>query len=259
MINILRKGSSGVFVSQWQAFLRGQGFVVNIDGLFDDKTEEATRAFQKANKLDIDGVVGNQTLGTAARKGFEIVDYVTQDNHFPAKPPFPPILGTAKRQNLFGPLEFVPSPTAQNPEKIKITNNFETKNIVEIAIPQLVEVPGASKGIVHFHRLVKQQFVDLWSAWDAAGLLRNILSYDGDYNPRFIRGKAQEQILSNHAFGTAFDINAKWNAYGAEPATWGQKGCVYDLVDIAAEHGFYWGGFFSHRDGMHFEIAKIIP
>ncbi len=259
MINILHNGSSGVFVSQWQAFLRGQGYAVNIDGLFCDETEAATRAFQKAKKLDIDGVVGNQTLGAAALRGFEIVDYSPQSNHFPAKPSFPPIIGVAQRQSLFGPLEFVPAPTAQNPERIRITNDFETKNIVHITIPQLVNVPGAPEGATHFHRLAQKQFVALWTAWSAKGLLKNIISYDGDYVPRFIRGKAQQQTLSNHAFGTAFDINAKWNAYGSEPATWGQQGCVYELVDIAAEHGFYWGGFFSHRDGMHFEIAKILP
>lgn len=259
MINILSNGSSGVFVSQWQAFLRGQGYSINIDGLFGDETDKATRAFQKTQKVDIDGVVGNQTLGAAALRGFEIVDYSPQSSHFPTKPSFPPIIGVAQRQSLFGPLEFISAPTAKNPEAIKITNNFEAQHIVSINIPQLVGVPGAPGGVTKFHRLAQKQFVSLWAAWDAAGLVKTILSYDGDYVPRFIRGKAQQQILSNHAFGTAFDINAKWNAFGAEPATWGQKGCVYELVDIASAHGFYWGGFFSHRDGMHFEVAKIIP
>ncbi|MCA2024852.1 M15 family metallopeptidase [Enterobacter sp. K16B] len=259
MINIIRKGSSGVFVSQWQAYLRGQGFIVSTDGLFGDKTEAATLAFQKTHQLEPDGIVGNQTLGAAGLRGFEIVDYVPHDTHFPAKPTFSPITSTAQRQNLFGPLEFAPTPSDDNPEKIKITNDFEKKNIVRVAIPQLKGVAGAPvQGKVLFHHLVQQQFVNLWSAWDTAGLLDKILSFDGSYAPRFVRGKADQQILSNHAFGTAFDINAQWNAYGSQPATWGQQGCVYNLVGIAAEHGFYWGGFFSHRDGMHFEVAKII-
>jgi len=38
----------------------------------------------------------------------------------------------------------------------------------------------------------------------------------------------------------------------------GQKGCVRELVPIAHENGFYWGGHFSRLDGMHFEIAKIL-
>ena len=47
----------------------------------------------------------------------------------------------------------------------------------------------------------------------------------------------------------------------------GQIGCVRELVPIANECGFYWGGHFGKEvngkmvgrlDGMHFEIAKII-
>ena len=48
------------------------------------------------------------------------------------------------------------------------------------------------------------------------------------------------------------------NPLGAEPAYPKQKGCVFDLVPLAHEHGFYWGGHFaSRRDGMHFEIAEV--
>jgi len=43
------------------------------------------------------------------------------------------------------------------------------------------------------------------------------------------------------------------------PALVGQKGSVRELVPIANENGFFWGGHFNDRlDGMHFEIAKIL-
>jgi hypothetical protein len=29
-------------------------------------------------------------------------------------------------------------------------------------------------------------------------------------------------------------------------------------VPVAHKFGFYWGGHFSRRDGMHFEIAKVM-
>jgi D-alanyl-D-alanine carboxypeptidase len=29
---------------------------------------------------------------------------------------------------------------------------------------------------------------------------------------------------------------------------------VRELVEIAYQHGFYWGGHFSPLDGMHFEV-----
>ena len=52
-----------------------------------------------------------------------------------------------------------------------------------------------------------------------------------------------------------------------QPAMIGEIGCVRELVPIANECGFYWGGHFGldsngkvigRMDGMHFEIAKII-
>ena len=62
----------------------------------------------------------------------------------------------------------------------------------------------------------------------------------------------------NTAFGTAFDINARYNRLGTEPAGTTQAGCVYRLVPVAHEFGFYWGGHFSRRDGMHFELARLL-
>lgn len=38
----------------------------------------------------------------------------------------------------------------------------------------------------------------------------------------------------------------------------GEKETVLDLVKIANEHGFYWGGHFPRLDGMHFEIAQLM-
>ena len=65
-------------------------------------------------------------------------------------------------------------------------------------------------------------------------------------------------MLSNHAFGTAFDINVPFNPLGARPALIGKQGSVRELVPIANEHGFFWGGHFGKRpDGMHFEVAVL--
>jgi hypothetical protein len=96
----------------------------------------------------------------------------------------------------------------------------------------------------------------LWEDWERADLLDRILSYDGSFVPRFIRGSATQ--LSNHAFGSAFDINADENRLGTRPPLAGARGSTRELVPLANKHGFYWGGHFSTRpDGMHFEIAFI--
>jgi hypothetical protein len=35
-------------------------------------------------------------------------------------------------------------------------------------------------------------------------------------------------------------------------------GCLLDLVPAANKFGFYWGDHFTRRDGMHFEVAKLV-
>lgn len=259
MIKVLQPGSIGPIVEQWQVFLRGQGFVVDATGTYDAATESATRAFQQEHKLDVDGKVGNETFGKAGMLGFELVDHTESEASFPALPGFPPLVGNTARQSLFGPLEFVPDAKPDNPEAIRITNGWDRQNIVTVDIPALKKAQGgAGSGRMSFHKKAADQLRAMWQAWDETGLLGNILSYDGAYNPRFVRGGAAQQNLSNHAFGTAFDINAAQNRLGVEPATAGAPGCIYLLVPVAHRFGFYWGGHFSRRDGMHFEVAKLL-
>lgn len=253
----LTVGSKGAPVRNWQTFLRGQGFSLSVTSVFDTATIEATRAFQKKNHVRVDGTVGSLTFAKAGTLGFELVDASLEFSDYPQLPSFPPILGNAKRQQLFGPLEHVPAPTKNNPEAIRITNKWE-ENLVRVVIPQLIGIKGASKdGSVRVHRLAVNQMLAVWKAFDEAGLLKRVITFDGLYNPRYIRGGAAGRVLSNHAFATAFDINAAYNALGSQPAHAGSQGCVFDLVPTAHRFGFYWGGHFKRRDGMHFEIAEI--
>lgn len=194
------------------------------------------------------------------------------DKSSPSWPPAPAELqGLFKiedRQRLFGKFEYRPAPVAGNAERIEVLGTWKQENIVPVSIPQLAaladrKVQGAPKsGTVFWHRLAVKQLLGLWKAWEDAGLLDRIIIYAGDYNPRFIRGS--NTVLSNHAFGTAFDINAdypsKLNWLGVQAALVGQRGCVRELVPIANAFGFYWGGHFGSGrvDGMHFEVAKVL-
>lgn len=133
------------------------------------------------------------------------------------------------------------------------------KNILTVDILQLngVDMGGPTcSGRIKFHRFALAQLQGMWAAWEVAGLLDRVLTYGGSFVPRFIRGSSRS--LSNHAFGSAFDINVAWNQLGHEPALKDQEGCVRELVPIANDYGFYWGGHFSRRDGMHFEVATLL-
>lgn len=258
-MRVLKPGIEGSDVRKWQVFLVGQRLArFTPNGKFGPATRVATIAFQKKHKLDPDGKVGNQTLGHAMTLGFELIDFVAdKSSGFPKLPKFKPLVGTAARQQIFGRFSFVPAPQPDNKEAIRITDDWESENIVKVVIPQLPGIKGApSSGTVRFHRLAARQLQQLFKAWSKARLLNRVVTWDGSFVARFIRGS--NTVLSNHAFGSAFDINAALNPLGAEPAFPGKAGCVYDLVRIAHDHGFYWGGHFaSRRDGMHFEVAEV--
>lgn len=252
----LKPGSTGPFVRKWQLFLRGRTEPLEADGRFGPVTAAATKRFQARHRLDVDGIVGNQTLGQAALLGFELVDPdEVEELRFPPAPDFPPLVSTAERQRRFGPLRYEPAPRADNPEAIRILNGWEADNIVTVTVPQLAGIASGA-GSIRFHRKAAAQLLALWAAWEKRGLLARVRTYAGAYVPRFIRGS--RTVLSNHAFGTAFDLNAAWNALGAQPALAGMPGCLLDLVPVAHEYGFYWGGHFDRRDGMHFEVARLV-
>lgn len=147
-------------------------------------------------------------------------------------------------------------------DNIRITNGWDREHLIVVDVPQLRRFPAANNGRVRFHKRAAAQLRQLFADWEAAGLLGLILSFDGAYSPRTIRSTTPGQTtntLSNHAYGTAFDINALQNPFMGQPALVGQRGSLRELVPLAYANGFYWGGHFNYtnggHDGMHFEWA----
>lgn len=263
-IQMLRRGSRGEEVERWQQFLVGQGFLRGVaDGVFGERTEKASKAFQQSRGLTGDGLVGPRTLAAALNAGYDFgfVDLVAPEENsvLTGESPLEP-LTEEQRSTLFGAYDYTAAGTPQNPERVKVVGDWERVHIKQITVPQLRGIPvfgRYSSGRMRFHRQGEAQLKALWAAWESQGLIGLVESYDGAYNPRFIRGSRER--LSNHAFGTAFDINASWNQLGAVPALAGEQGSVRELVPLANEHGFFWGGHFRRRpDGMHFELAKLL-
>lgn len=260
-MQMIRRGSTGDVVTAWQQFLRGQDlFMGEVTGTFDEATEEASKQFQTTHGLTADGIVGNQTFGQAMVEGFVLVVDPGTEQSGPNWPPVPAGVTPASlalRQQLFGAFQYEAAPTAGNPEAIHILGNWAGRNIVQVKVPQLIGLVGSpASGVVPFHKAAAPQLVSMFQAWEDAGLIGRVKSFAGTWAPRFIRGSRTS--LSNHAWGTAIDLNAGWNPLGARPALVGQTGCTRELVEIAVEHGFYWGGWFSRQDGMHFEVCKLV-
>lgn len=263
MIQVLRRGSTGEAVERWQNFLRGLATdsKVIVNGTFDLITEIETKAFQSRKGLNPDGVVGPKTLGIALQLGYAIMEDPTNDKDGPSwpAPPGHGPLNPSDREKIFGKFSYTAAPTLGNPEAITITGDWVKKNITTVKITQISNaLPGFPKSSnVSIHTALAPQFSKLFKAWDDENLTYQILSWGGTWAPRFIRGSRTS--LSNHAWATAFDINVQWNLLGAQPALRGKTGSVRELVEIAYEHGFYWGGWFPNRpDGMHFEAYKIL-
>jgi peptidoglycan hydrolase-like protein with peptidoglycan-binding domain len=82
---VLRLGSGGDSVRQWQSILAGAGLLAedDIDGVFGPLTEHATKRFQTQLGLKADGVVGPKTREATAR----LLAWLSAQAKYEAKPP----------------------------------------------------------------------------------------------------------------------------------------------------------------------------
>lgn len=82
----------------------------------------------------------------------------------------------------------------------------------------------------------------------ATGHVKEIKTWDGCFNIRKKRGLTS---MSLHSWGLAIDCNAFENGLGVQPKL--SAGFVKCFIDA----GFHWGGTWTRKDGMHFQLAKI--
>jgi hypothetical protein len=80
------------------------------------------------------------------------------------------------------------------------------------------------------------------------GLLSEVKTWDGCFNIRKMRAGKSPSL---HSWAIAIDINAAWNQYGKPPTM------SSELVRCFTDAGFDWGGNWSKKDGMHFQLSHI--
>ena len=67
IVGVTKRGMEGVQVKGLQTMLKEYGYyTAAVDGKFGDKTEASAKAFQKAEGLDVDGIVGKATWSRLA-------------------------------------------------------------------------------------------------------------------------------------------------------------------------------------------------
>jgi D-alanyl-D-alanine carboxypeptidase/Putative peptidoglycan binding domain len=282
----LKKGGNNVplEVQRWQYFLLKQNVpqVGSIDGLFGLKTENATKFFQVQHSIPVTGEFDAKTRDAAKTLGYTVVP----DNHYDNKkserfPPKPEDLSSpsnASRNRGLGCFKFKQLARANrsDPDEIVILgscdgalDDWRRTNIVDIEIPQLRFASGFT-GTVTCHKFAAPHVKKLFARWEELDLLHLVRDFDGTFSPRYKRrqspGDEAQGVktsldvdeLSNHAFGSAMDINAEDNPFREDPVLCPLRGCVRELVGPANELGFFWGGHFgSSKDGMHFEFADF--
>jgi len=90
------------------------------------------------------------------------------------------------------------------------------------------------------------------------GVYRELKTFDGCFNPRYIRGSKTK--ISNHAFGLAIDFNASQNQLGftrEELMMKGLKPFSKTFIEVAENCHIGCGANFKARpDLQHFEFVQ---
>jgi hypothetical protein len=80
------------------------------------------------------------------------------------------------------------------------------------------------------------------------GKHKELKTWDGCFNIRKKRGLSS---MSLHSWGIAIDVNAAWNQLGKQPTL------SKEFVKCFTDQAFEWGGTWTRKDGMHFQLSII--
>ncbi len=209
---------------------------------------EAIADWQKANGLDIDGIIG-PTTWKALQAALAPEDSLT--GIMPADaPPVP--MGWTELVTTFGD----PTPLLSRDGTISKENEllWERRTLacgtLPFPIPLDMRKPdGQMKTRFYAHHRLVRLFEAVFGEIHRLGLQSAITSWGGIYNFRPIRGT--KRALSMHAFGAAIDLNAETNKLGTE------GDMSPEVIEVFKHFGFVWGGDFGARcDPMHFQYAR---
>ena len=129
----------------------------------------------------------------------------------------------------------------------KYGDPIKENNMVVWDIPSDLEVGFIPKKLYCNKDIIaplSQAFKNLIST----GKVSELKTFDGCFNIRKKRGLSS---MSLHSWGIAIDVNAAWNALGATPTL------TPEFVKCFTDAGFEWGGTWTRKDGMHFQLKSI--
>lgn len=140
-------------------------------------------------------------------------------------------------------------------ESAKTLADFQKKNMTLLDFSKYKLVNKILPDKVYCNKKITSDLIKVFDELVKTKLIQEIVTYDGCFNPRYVRGMEAKKILSNHAFGTALDFNAALNPLGI-PRNKLEKPFSVQFTDVWKTFNFQNGFTFARPDGMHFEYTK---
>lgn len=133
--------------------------------------------------------------------------------------------------------------------EIRFLDDWPSRNLVSIEIPQLTKIRSPVSPIVKVHKGVATNIKAAFAELESRGLLSMIGHWCGSF-----RQRVQRKTLTAHAFGLAFDLNctSEDERRVQDDPHWPE------VIKIFQDHGFAWGGGWRNfADPMHFQASRL--
>lgn len=151
---------------------------------------------------------------------------------------------------LFGHVRFrTVSPEWKRGDRIVFISGFDLNDVTQVFVPQLKDVTGSNGGKLRFHKRAHEQLLAVFELIEKRGQLHFVKTCGGTFNARLRRPTSGHlsKWPSNHAFGTAIDLNEDDPGFGDS---------VAPVAPVFEAFGFIWGKSFN--DPMHFEVGRFL-
>lgn len=128
-----------------------------------------------------------------------------------------------------------------------LTREDEGKYMVIFDVPTHLEI-GVIPKKIYCNKVLIEPLTLAFNNLINRGFVKELKTWDGCFN---VRNKRGLNSYSLHSWGIAIDINAAWNGLNKIPQL--SSGFVKCFTDA----GFDWGGTWTRKDGMHFQLCQI--
>jgi hypothetical protein len=126
-----------------------------------------------------------------------------------------------------------------------VTNELKYMTVWDV--PAHLEI-GVIPKKLYCNKLIVAPLIQAFTNLIDRKVVNELKTWDGCFNVRRKRGLTS---MSLHSWGIAIDVNAAWNGLNKNPTL------SKEFVKCFTDAGFDWGGTWTRKDGMHFQLKTI--